>query len=155
MFPSHIPSELLSPFHSFLFLFLFTIFPFTALSLKLSKMSKKTFKCFINGNSREMAIETPISTIRRCIFFFTILLIYVYFGCAKPSCCAQTLSSCGEQARLCSRCGFSLRWLLSLQSTGSRVYRLDSCGAPAYVPLGMRVLYQGLNPCPLHWQVDF
>ena len=55
-----------------------------------------------------------------------------------------------------SRCtGFSLRWPLLLRSTGSRrtgsvvvAHRL-SCSVACGI-----FLDQGLNPCPLHWQVD-
>ena len=46
--------------------------------------------------------------------------------------------------------GFSLMWLLLLQSVGSVVLVLgftcsEGCGI---------FLDQGLNPCPLHWQED-
>ena len=126
MFPSHIPSELLSPFHSFLFLFLFTIFPFTALSLKLSKMSKKTFKCFINGNSREMAIETPISTIRRCIFFLQFYLFMFILAVLSPlvvhRLCLVAVSRRYCVAVVVSHCGgFSHCKARALGCTGSIV----------------------------------
>ena len=51
--------------------------------------------------------------------------------------------------------GFSLRWLLLLQSTGSRhtgsvvVAHGLSCSKACGI-----FLDQGSNPCPLHWQVD-
>ena len=51
--------------------------------------------------------------------------------------------------------GFSLQWLLLLQSTGSR------CMGSVVLVHGLRCppacgifLDQGSNPCPLHWQVD-
>ena len=54
------------------------------------------------------------------------------------------------------RCtGFSLRWLLSLQSMGSRhvgsavAVRVFRCPTACGIFPGHR-----LNPCPLHWQVD-
>ena len=71
--------------------------------------------------------------------------------------------------------GFSLRWLLWLRSTGSRHVGFSSCGTQALVVVahglqnaGSVVVAhgpscsaacgifpdQGLNPCPLHWQVD-
>ena len=66
------------------------------------------------------------------------------------------------------RCtGFSLWWLLLLRSTGSRCAGFSSCGSRALecssvvVAHGLRCSAacgifpdQGLNPCPLHWQVD-
>ena len=78
MFPSHIPSELLSPFHS---LFVFYNFSFYCFKFETVKNVKKIFKCFINGNSREMAIETPISTIRRCIFFYNFTYLFLFWLC--------------------------------------------------------------------------
>ena len=67
-------------------------------------------------------------------------------------CCAQAFSSCGERGLLT---GFSLRWLLLLQSTGSRsagsvvvAHGLSCSAACGIFP------DQGLNPCPLHWQAD-
>ena len=70
--------------------------------------------------------------------------------------------------------GVSLRWLLLLQSMGSRHAGFSSCGAVSVVvacglqSTGSVVVAhgfscsaacgilpdQGLNPCPLHWQVD-
>ena len=65
------------------------------------------------------------------------------------------------------RCvGFSLQWLLLLQSTGSRhagfstcgmwalECRLSSCGTWAYCAACGIFPDQGSNPCPLHWQAD-
>ena len=50
------------------------------------------------------------------------------------------------------RCaGFSLWWLLLLQSTGSRCTGFSSCGMWAQ-QLWLRD--QGSNPCALHWQAD-
>ena len=71
--------------------------------------------------------------------------------------------------------GFSLRWLLLLQSTGSRRVGFSSCGAWASVVVARGLqstgsvvvahglsysvacgifVDQGLNSCPLHWQAD-
>ena len=62
------------------------------------------------------------------------------------------------------RCvGFSLRWLLWLQSTGSRRVGFSSCSAwaqylwhtglvaPRHVGSSQT---RAQNPCPLHWQAD-
>ena len=58
--------------------------------------------------------------------------------------------------------GFSLLWLLLLQSTRSGLRGLGSFSTVSgAVPHGLRCSSvcgifqdQGLNPCPLHWQVD-
>ena len=74
---------------------------------------------------------------------------------------AQAFSSCeGCPSLQCM--GFSLQWLLLLQSTGSR------CSGFSSSSMGLVVVVQGLNCskacgifkdqesnlCPLHWQVD-
>ena len=71
-------------------------------------------------------------------------------------CCARAFSSCGERGLLFTAVsGFSLQWLLLLQSMGSRhagsvvVVHGLSCSAACGI-----FLDQGSNPCPLHWQVD-
>ena len=49
-------------------------------------------------------------------------------------CCAQAFSSCGGRGYSLLQCvGFSLLWLLSLQSTGSRHAGFSSCGTWASV----------------------
>ena len=67
-------------------------------------------------------------------------------------CCAQAFSSFGEQGLLfvVVPAGFSLWWLLLLQSTGSVVV---TCRLSCSMACGI-FLDQGSNPCPLHWQVD-
>ena len=52
--------------------------------------------------------------------------------------------------------GFSLQWLLSLLSTGTRVLRLSSCGARGLSCFTACGIFpdQGLNPCLLYWQAD-
>ena len=65
-------------------------------------------------------------------------------------CCTQAFFSCVERGYFSLRCeGFSLRWLLLLQNTGSRCTglssrgtwalecRLSSCGARAWLLRGM------------------
>ena len=70
---------------------------------------------------------------------------------------AWAFSSCGERGLLFVWCtGFSLRWLLSLQSTGCRrtLSVVVEHGLSCSVACGI-FLDQGLNQCPLHWQADF
>ena len=66
------------------------------------------------------------------------LFVCLFMAALGLCCCVWAFSSCGEQGLLA---GFSLRWLLLLQSTGSRhlgfsnygmwvlEHRLSSCGA--------------------------
>ena len=82
------------------------------------------------------------------------IFIYLFLAVLGLRCCARAFCSCGERGYSSSlRCaGFSLQWLLLLQSTGpghagsvvvvsglsscgSRAlgYRLSSCGAWAYL----------------------
>ena len=63
-----------------------------------------------------------------------ILFIFYLFVLAALSlrCCAGAFSSCGERGHSSLQCaGFSLRWLLSLQSTGSRHVGFSNCGTRA------------------------
>ena len=79
------------------------------------------------------------------IIFFQIL--FIYFGCAGSSLLHRLSLVAGRGGYSLSQCtGFSLRWLLLLQSRGSRVsggsscglwaleHRLSSCGARALLP---------------------
>ena len=51
--------------------------------------------------------------------------------------------------------GFSLLWFLLLQSMGSRYPGFSSCNTWACCHMGCGIFSdQGLNPCPLRWQVD-
>ena len=92
-----------------------------------------------------------------------ILCFCLFLAALGFSCCEWAFSSCGEvcSSLLCT--GFSLQWHLLLQSTGSRVCRLQwlwhtGSGVEAYgfsCPEGCGIfLDQGLNPCPLHRHVD-
>ena len=110
-------------------------------------------------------------------FFLINLFIYLFiFGCLGSSllCAGFSLvaASRGYSSLRCA--GFSLQWLLLLRSIGSRCTGFSSCGSWAQqLWLGLQsagsvvVVYglscsaacgifpdQGLNPCPLHWQVD-
>ena len=92
-----------------------------------------------------------------CLASFFFFLNFILFLAAVGLCCCVQASHCG---------GFSLRWLLLLRSMGSRLF--SCCGARA---LGSRASVvmahrlscsvacgiftdRGLNPCPLHWEVD-
>ena len=75
---------------------------------------------FIHLGSRESVIKVLIITI---LHFFFISLFYLFiFGCVGSSVAAHRLSLVvvigGHSLLRCT--GFSLRWLLLLQSTGSR-----------------------------------
>ena len=76
--------------------------------------------------------------------FFFFFLIYFIFGCVGSSllCVGFSLvvESGGYSSLQCA--GFSLQWLLLLQSTGSRLTDFSSCGARASV-----VVACGLSGC--------
>ena len=55
------------------------------------------------------------------------------FSCAGLHCCTYACSSRGYSSLQCA--GFSLWWLLLLQSMGSKACHLSSCGAGAFVVL--------------------
>ena len=81
-------------------------------------------------------------------FLFIDLFI---FGCVGSSllCGLSLVVASGGYSSLWGA-GFSLRWLLLLQSTGSvfMVHRLSCSAARGIFP------DQGMNLCPLHWQAD-
>ena len=67
-------------------------------------------------------------------FFFHkfIYFIYLFLAVLGLCCCARAFSSCGERGYPSLwYVGFSLRWLLLLQSTGSRHVGFSSCGTRA------------------------
>ena len=89
-------------------------------------------------------------------FFFSRLTLFLallgLFFCmwAFPNCREQGLFSSSKQCA-----GFSLLWLLLLQSTGFR--RMDSVVVAQELSGSAACgifLDQGSNPCPLHWQAD-
>ena len=57
------------------------------------------------------------------------MVYFLFLAALGLCCCAQAFSSCGAQASLYG--GFSLWWLLLLQSTDHRARRLSGCGAQA------------------------
>ena len=101
-----------------------------------------------------LILKTEGQTFSFLFFFFFFLAT---FGLR---CCAWSFSSWGSQGYSSLWCaGFSLRWLLLLQSTGSRHMgfsscgsralerRLSSCGSRAYLLRGMWDLPRpGLEP---------
>jgi hypothetical protein len=89
-------------------------------------------------------------------FFASLIIFFFFLAALGLHCCVRAFSSCGEQRLLFiarHRAGFSLQWLLLLQSSrpvGSVVVVLSfSC------PTACGILPdQGLNLSPLHWLVD-
>ena len=97
----------------------------------------------------------PLATTNLLFFFF---LHWVFIASSGLPLVA---SSGGCSLLLCA--SFSLWWLLLLWSTGCRRAGFSSCGTWASVAVAGRLscsmaygifLDQGLNPCPLRWQVD-
>ena len=75
--------------------------------------------------------------IRKTSFFFIIFIIkkfiYVFLVVLSLCCCTYACSSWGYSSL--QGAGFSLWWLLLLQSMGSEACDLSSCGAGAFVVL--------------------
>ena len=91
--------------------------------LKLSRQSKEVVKSCLQINS-----------VSEKIFFYKFILFYLFiFGCVGSSLLPAGFSlvaTSGDYSSL--RCtGFSLQWLLLLQSTGSRHVGFSSCGTRA------------------------
>ena len=109
------------------------------------------------------------------INLFILFIYYFWLHQVFVSACGLSLvaASGGYSQLWCM--GFSLQWLLLLRSTGSRHVGFSSCGlrAPVVVVCGLQSAgsvvvahglscsaacgifpNQGLNLCPLHWQVD-
>ena len=90
---------------------------------------------------------------------------FYLFLAALVLCCCRGLSLvAGSGVLLCRYMGFSLQWLLLLQSTGSRVCRLQQLQPMGSVAVVHRLscptacgvfLDQGLNQCPLRCKVNF
>ena len=87
--------------------------------------------CFVHGDLQAKG--------KRCLdtfvflLFFHIFILFIYFWLRWDFVAARGLSlvaaSGGYSSLPCA--GFSLRWLLLLQSTGSRRAGFRSCGSPA------------------------
>ena len=106
-------------------------------------------------------------------FLFVLFLIWLRWVFVAAHRLSLVAASGGYSLLWCA--GFSLRWLFLLRSTGSRCMGFSSCGTRASVVVACGLqstgsvvvahrlscsvvcgifLDQGLNPCPLHWQVD-
>ena len=81
-------------------------------------------------------------------FFNKFILFYLFLAALGLRCCSRVFSSCGQRGYSLLLCaGFSLRWLLLLQSMGSRHAGFSSCGTQAQLPHGMwDLLRPGLEP---------
>ena len=99
--------------------------------------------------------------------YFKILFIYLLAACVFVAVRRLSLvAASGSYSSLwCT--GFSLRWLLLLQSMGSRRMGFSSCGSRAVehrlssCDVRVSLLHgmwdlpgPGPNLCPLHWQTD-
>ena len=106
---------------------------------------------WMNSNEKQQVVH---NLLQDAIFFlknYLFILVVLSLRCFAEA--FSVAESRGSSLFQCS--GFSLWWLLLLQSTGSRhigsvvvMHRL-SCSAAWGI-----FLDQGLNLCPLHWQVD-
>ena len=81
-------------------------------------------------------------------FKVNLYFIYIFFAALGLHCCAWAFSSCSERCYSSLRCvGFSLWWLLLLQSRGSRRAGFRSCGPRAQLLRSMWDLPRpGLEP---------
>ena len=72
-------------------------------------------------NQFHLCMGGPLLTsysLHQFFFFFFNLFIYLFLAALDLRCCARAFSSCGEPGYSSLQCaGFSLRWLLLLQST--------------------------------------
>ena len=78
----------------------------------------------------------PLSCCGSLVYFFGflkfILFIYLFLAALGLRCCARAFSIVPSGVYSSLRCtGYSLRWLLLLQSMGSRCTGFSSCGSPA------------------------
>ena len=143
-------------------------------TFSLSSMSfNLSFMCYISlplcasfqtSYSGLSSISTILSFF--LLFFwpgYFIFLVYFWLRWVFVAACRFSLvaASRGYSSLRCT--SFSLRWLLLLQSSGSRCAGFSSCGTWASVVVvhGLSCsaacgifLDQGSNLCPLHWQAD-
>ena len=100
-------------------------------------------------------------------FFFFNYLINFRLRCVFVAACSLSLDAASGGCCSLRSTGFSLRWLLLLQSMGSRCagfsscgsqsleHRLSSCSAWLSCSAACEIFPdQGSSPCPLHWQAD-
>ena len=95
--------------------------------------SKATFKGCKNDQRTEACSPMIMFFTGLCFFFFFFNLFIIYFWLRWVFVAARGLSLVEASEGYSSlRCmGFSLRWLLLLQSTGSRHLGFSSCGTQA------------------------
>ena len=117
-------------------------------------MSLKTLCCAFSFD-RNGSILCHLCEILIYPFYLLFLNYYLFLDVLGLRCSTRAFSSCRAQGLLFLQCvGFSLMWLL-LWSTdswreGSIVVAHElSCPAACGI-----FLDQGLNLCPLHWQVN-
>ena len=74
-----------------------------------------------------------LSSILTCFFFLNLFILFIYFWLCWVSVAMRRLSLVAASGgySLLQCVGFSLRWLLLLQSTGSRHVGFSSCGSRA------------------------
>ena len=114
--------------------------------------------------------DVPVQFLGARLSFFNKFIYLFYFSLCWVFVAACGLSlvaaSGGYSSLQCA--GFSLRWLLLLQSMDSRHAGFSSCGTQALEGMGSVVVARGLscfaaceifpdqgsNTCPLPWQAD-
>ena len=91
------------------------------------------------------------------LIFFYLFILFIYFWLYWVFVAARGLSlvvARGSYSWLRRVC-FLLRWLLLLQSTGSRCLGSVAVAHGLSCSTACGICHdQGTNPCPLHWQVD-
>ena len=105
------------------------IFPFEVIDLTKENRVSIAKHNDMNGKFCSLLLYKPKQSQLAIVFFSAVLGF---------RCCSRAFSSHGRQQLLQAWCvGFSLLWLLWLQSKGSRERALSSCGTWAQLPKGM------------------
>ena len=92
-------------------------------------------------------------------FLNVVYFLYYFFtcGCAGLCCRVRVFSSCREQGRL-SYCGAWLLTVVTFSCCSSQALERMRSIVVAHslsCPTACEIFPdQGLNPCPLHWQMD-
>ena len=115
------------------------IFPFEVIDLTKENRVSIAKHNDMNGKFCSLLLYKPKQSQLAIVFFSAVLGF---------RCCSRAFSSHGRQQLLQAWCvGFSLLWLLWLQSKGSRERALSSCGTWAQLPRGMLDLSRpGMEP---------
>ena len=127
----------------------------------MAPVGSSLHKCLLPPSpTRAHLFDLLCNHLEKILLFCIILFIYL-LAVLGLCCCVQAFSSLvSGGCSLVGVPGFSLWWLLLLQSTGCRVHRLQQTQHGVVVrglscPIAYGTFWdQGLNPCPLHWQVD-